>query len=421
MALGCRRPSADERARQIVDDTSWDVVVVGAGMAGLAAARVLHDAGRRTVVLEAARRIGGRVLTDRSLGFAVELGAGWIHGTVDNPVAELAAAAGVAWHASDFDDVRTFRAAGRVWSAAELDDADAAYVALLRRIEARAASGRSVAHVLDEIEPGWATDPLLVHRLSSDLTFDLGDLDRLSSTLFDTGERLDGPDALVLGGYERVLAPLAAGLDIRLSHPVERIESRGERVTAVVGSKRFDAARVVVAVPLGVLSAGAVASVGFSAVEKFCFVWDEPFWDDTEFLAYTPLRPDLYNLFVNLHSVDRSVPALMTFAYADEARAASRRSDAESVELAVRHLRDMYGTKVRRPRAMRRSRWVADPFVRGAYSFPSVDTRPGDFDLLAQSVGRVHFAGEHTHAEHFSTVHGAYLSGRRAAFEVLGA
>jgi monoamine oxidase len=167
--------------------------------------------------------------------------------------------------------------------------------------------------------------------------------------------------------------------------------------------------------------ATAVASVGFGVVDKYLLVWDEPFWDDAQVVAYTPDTPDLFNYFVNLDALRPGTPALVTFAYAAAARALEQVADAEVVALALGHLRDVYGPDVPPPVALRRTRWAQDPNALGSYSFTSTDTEMAHFDRLAEPVGRVHFAGEHTSREYFSTAHGAYLSGLRAAEEVLGA
>ncbi len=156
-------------------------------------------------------------------------------------------------------------------------------------------------------------------------------------------------------------------------------------------------------------------------MNKFLLLWDEQFWDDADFLAYSAERRDLFNWFVNVDRVAPGTAALMTFAFADEALRTETLTDEEVVALVMVHLRDMYGAQVPSPRAMRRSRWCTDEWTRGAYSFTSTTTDMSHFDALAAPAGRVHFAGEHTDRANFSTVHGAYLSGRRAAREILGA
>lgn len=429
--------SDDAPSPSAVDDTveRVDVVVVGAGVAGLAAARTLADAGRSVVVLEAAARIGGRTRTDRSLGVPFDLGASWIHGTDANPIAALAAAAGAPAVELDFSDVTAFDEGGEAWTIEEFEEAEAEFEEIVGAVIDEGDDADSFEDVLRALEPGWLDDRLRGFFTSTYLVFDTGDLDRLSAGLAGEGEVFGGPEVVMTDGYDRLAEHLAAGLDVRAGRPVIGVRADGGRVAVVTDESTVAADRVVVAVPLGVMKAAAIgfdpplpdahveaiAGIGFNAVDKFLLVWDTTFWADTDFLVYTPSRRDVFNWFLNVNSLRTGANALMTFAYADEARALEAMSDDDVVDLAMTHLRDMYGPDVPAPTAMRRSAWVADPFTRGSYSFTSVDTRMEHFEVLATPVGRIHFAGEHTDPEYFSTVHGAYLSGLRAAAEILDA
>lgn len=436
-AAGACAPAEDDGARPggpPADGRDADVIVVGAGIAGLAAARTLHDAGRSVIVLEATASVGGRTRTDRTLDVPFDLGASWIHGTDGNPVTALAAAAGAPTVELDFDDVSVFAEGGARRTTDDFAQAEAAYAAAYEAVLDEGTDGRSFAAVLADVAPDWYADPLRGFFTSAYLTFDTGEIDRLSSTLFDEGEEYGGPEVVMADGYDRLAAHLATDLDVRPGQVVGAVEAGGDGVVVVAGERRLTAAAVVVAVPLGVLKAeaiaftpplpashrDAIAGIGFSAVEKFLLVWDETFWDDTDFLVYAAARRDVGNWFLNVDSLRPGAHALMTFAYADEARASAGWSDEEVVDLALVHLRAMYGPDVPPPRALRRSGWTTDPFTRGAYSFPAVGTRMAHFDDVAEPIGPVHFAGEHTDRDHFGTVHGAYLSGRRAATEILG-
>jgi monoamine oxidase len=385
-------------------------------------------------VVEAADDIGGRTRTDRSLGFAFDLGASWIHGTDGNPITDLADAAGAPTTELDFDDVTVFDEDGRERTAEEFEAAEAAFESLLETVLEEGDDDRSFADVVADEEPDWFDDRLQAFFTSTYLAFDTGDLDRLSSTLRDEGDEFDGPEVMMTDGYDRVAAHLATGLDIRTSQVVTAVEATDDRVIVSVGDTTITAAHAVIAVPLGVLQARAITfdpplpdqhlaaidGIGFNAVEKFLFVWEDTFWDDSDFLVYTPTRRDVCNWFVNVNALVDGSHALMTFAYADEARAAATATDATMTALAMTHLRAMYGADVPEPIAMRRSRWVGDPFTRGGYSYTAITTSMEHFDTVATPVGRLHFAGEHTHRDCFSTTHGAHLSGRRAAAEIIG-
>jgi polyamine oxidase len=90
-----------------------DVIIIGAGMAGLSAARKLVDAGKTVTIIEARDRIGGRIHTDQTLGFAAELGAGWIHGISGNPLMDLANASGTKGAVFDYNDVAILAGSGK--------------------------------------------------------------------------------------------------------------------------------------------------------------------------------------------------------------------------------------------------------------------------------------------------------------------
>lgn len=410
-----------------------DVIVVGAGIAGLAAARELVDAGKRVVVVEASSNVGGRLRTNRDLGVAFDLGASWIHGTQGNPVTQLAKAAHAPTIELDFEDTAAYDVGGRRWSTQAFAAEQATFERLLERVAERGERTTSFDTTLTEIDPTWATNRLRSFFMSNYLTFDTGDLDRLSSTLQQEGEEFAGPEVVMSDGYDRIASHLARGLDIVVNAPVRSIRSTGGGVQVQAGETALHATRVIVAVPLGVLKTGsmsfepalpaskltAIASVGFNCVDKFLFAWDATFWDDADFLAYTPTHRDLFGYFVNVNSLVPESNALMSFAYADQARAGEAKTDEQMTAQVMAHLRDVYGADIPEPRAMRRSSWGNDPFTCGSYSFTSVDTRMEHFDALAAPVGALHFAGEHTNRDYFSTVHGAYLSGRRAAKEIL--
>jgi monoamine oxidase len=113
-------------------------------------------------------------------------------------------------------------------------------------------------------------------------------------------------------------------------------------------------------------------------------------------------------------------PVLLGFNAADFGREIEAWSDDEIVADAMRTLRVIFGRRIPDPDGSRITRWASDPFAGGSYSFNALGSTPDMRDELARSIaGRLHLAGEATHREHFGTVHGAYLSGLRAAQDVL--
>lgn len=410
------------------------VVVVGAGIAGLAAAQRLRATGTDVVVLEAQDRVGGRLRTDRSLGIAFDEGASWIHGITGNPITPLAEEAGMSTFHTVDEDRSCYDVGGVLRPESTFAEAEDAYYAMHSTLMESGAPGQSFESVFNAEYPAEVSDRLWRFFLSTYLTFDCGDLDQLSSLLYDEGEEYGGPEVIATNGYDTLANHLAAGLEVRLGQRVTRIERTAEGVRVTHNGMVTEAERAIVTVPLGVLKKNVIAfvpalppekqtaiqGIGMSCVNKFLLVWDTAFWEDVQYISYTPEVRDRFNYFVNLKKLHPTVNALMTFACADEARATESMTDAEVIAAIMAHLRDIYGSDIPEPTALRRTRWGSNENSYGSYSFTSVDTTMEQFEAVAEPVDdRLFFAGEHTEVDHFSTAHGAYLSGLREAKRIL--
>ncbi len=204
------------------------VIVVGAGMAGLSAARALADRGLPVTVVEARDRIGGRVHTStRWPDLPMDLGASWIHGTTGNPLTDLARAAGARTVETSYDRTLSLGPDGT-----EIALDYAAAEALLTQALRAAYDAEADLPVLDAVtaSPAWAqATPAerreLLHMLNATLEQEYaGPLSRLSAWYGQEDEGFAGPDVLFPDGFGQVAAHLARGLTIRLSQPVARIE-----------------------------------------------------------------------------------------------------------------------------------------------------------------------------------------------------
>lgn len=414
------------------------VVVLGAGISGLAAARTLQDAGAKVVVLEARDRPGGRIFTDRSLGIPIDLGASWIHGPGgSNPITGLARAAGAETFLTPDSSVIVFDQKGKEGTPELLEAAEARYGRLVERMVelGEGEPGLTAAQAVDRLAPGALEDPWLRYCLSAYLEFDVGGpLEEMSAHLSDNDERFPGADVLLPKGYDAVIKSLASGLDIRYGVQAKAVDVEGSIATAATSGGGFTGDAIVCTLPLGVLQSGqvkfspglgakrakALAACRMGTVNKLALLWNEAFWDEsTQYFGFLGGERGQFPYWLNTLPFTKQ-PALMTFALGNYGRKFDGMTDHEAVADALKVPRVMFGDSVPEPKGFVRTRWGADPFAGGSYSFPGPGAEPDLVRSLAEPIGEsVYFAGEHTSIRYRGTVHGAYLSGVAAARRLL--
>jgi monoamine oxidase len=437
--LGGRWSSALAQARHGGGET---VVVVGAGMAGLAAATNLAKAGYRVIVLEARDRIGGRMRTDRSLGCAVDLGASWIHGVKGNPLVELARDAGARLSPTPYDAMLAFDRDGSKFDRSVLIRTHFRLENLLNQASKearRARADESLQKFLDrhaEAAKRSESERRAFEFLSA-LTeiSDGARLDEASARDADEYQENPGGDSLVVSGYDTLARHLGRGLDIRTGVAVRKVNYERPRIRIETTAGTLDADRVVVTVPLGVLQEGklefvpklpearqaAISRLGMGLINKIALRFPKAFWPvEPPIISYAGAKRGQYPLFVNLkHYADQ--PVLVCLVPPSFENALENLTEADARAGVLESLRRIFGNQIPEPQAVLQTRWRADPWSRGAYSFARLGATGEDRERLAAPIAdRVFFAGEATHRTMYSTVHGAWLSGCRAAREISG-
>ncbi|NER39694.1 MAG: FAD-dependent oxidoreductase, partial [Oscillatoria sp. SIO1A7] len=220
------------------------ILVIGAGVSGLAAARELVRSGFEVTVLEGRDRIGGRINTDRSLGLPIDLGASWIHGIRGNPIGKLARELEVPILPTDYDNIEIYGKDGSLVSETEIERLYAIYektgyklFSLAEELEADISIAEAVRRIgipknLTEREIN-----ILQQFLDSEIVIPSGaDLDSLSLWYADDSEVFGGDDYLFPNGYDQIIQGLARGIDVKLEHKVIEIEY-GDRNSSRVRSK----------------------------------------------------------------------------------------------------------------------------------------------------------------------------------------
>jgi monoamine oxidase len=410
-------------------------------MAGLGAARLLHDAGIRVTVIEARNRIGGRTHTSYLWpDLPVDMGASWIHGTKGNPVTALALAEGLKLTATDYRRSVTYDETGRevafikpakqalalVEKAREkIDDADAD-MSLQAAIERSKPWQRLAPH--DRRVARLAINTRIEHEYS-------GDWSQLSAWYFDQGKDFPGAEAVVTPGFGPILAALARGIDLRLDEAVTALAPTAGGVTVTTTRSTYSVDHAVVTLPLGVLQSGcirfaepldhkrqhAIDRLGMGLLNKCVLRFDRAFWPaNKDWIDFLGPTETLWADWTN-YLPATGQPLIVGFNAARMADEVEGWSDRDTIASAVAALRAMFGSAVPDPTGAQISRWRQDPFALGAYSFKAAGSSRKDRKALfgADWDARLFFAGEATSADQPSTVHGAFITGRLAASAVL--
>ena len=366
-ALTSGRDAADAVAA--VAEPGATVLVIGAGMAGLGAARQLQDAGFDVRLVEGRDRLGGRTFTDDSLGLPLDLGASWIHGTDGNPLTALADELGVERAApTDWDDEVEFAPDG-----APLDDGTAAAAeAAVEEVLAYAAEQSEereedaplrdvVEEVLADLDLEPDVELVTRHYLNTTIEHEYaGALEELSTWWWDEGEGYPGDDVLLVPGYVALVDGLADGVAVDTGVVVDTVAVGDEGVVVRdADGGEHPADHVVVTLPLGVLQSGDVAfdpplpddkqtaieRLGMGLLDKVYLRFPEVFWDaDADAIGWTsPDGDGRWGEWLNVAKATGE-PVLLGFNAVSYAEQVEAMDDEEVVAEAMAVLRTIYGT-----------------------------------------------------------------------------
>lgn len=433
--------------------TEGSVIIVGAGLAGLAAAKQLLSFGFKVVVLEGRNRPGGRVYTQK-MGqkgkyAVVDLGGSVITGIHANPLGVLARQLSIPLHKVR-DNCPLYKPNGEPVSKEIDSNIELIFnklldkVTELRQMMGGFANDISLGSVLETLKQFYAVAKSTEERQLLDWHFanleyaNAGCLSSLSAAYWDQDDpyEMGGDHCFLAGGNWRLIKALCEGVPIYYGKAVHTIRYRNEGVQVVAGDQVFQADMVLCTVPLGVLKKKsirfdpelperkltAIERLGFGLLNKVAMIFPYVFWgedlDTFGCLNKHRHRRGEFFLFYSYHTVSGG-PVLVALVAGDAAQSFESMDPPILLHQVLEILRGIYGPKgidIPSPIQTICTKWGNDPFSFGSYSHVRVQSSGSDYDILAESVGsRLFFAGEATNRQHPASMHGAFLSGLREA------
>lgn len=423
------------------------IYIIGAGMAGIACAKQLKQAGKNVIVLEARDRMGGRILSKTFDTITFDLGASWIHGISGNPIYEICQKEKIHTEILNYDQSQYFYKNGKKFSTTEVLEFEE-YCQQVTQLIGK--------HSNLSLSAGLAQAIKTLDYTHS--TFDSNDLQELLISFFERiandpfatdSERLisnyshyegyyDGEEVVFPKGYHQVIDVLAKDLPIQYNTTINNINYQQNTVQLTdKNGILYHAEQVVIAVPLGVLQhkkidfypplphpyIDAIETIGFGSFNKVFFQLEQPL----KFLknqsqhmiisTYYWINDQVFNI-LDLSKIYHKPTYLMLFGgpLSEWIDGATDQDIWAMITNSLNHLESMPAI----PQSLIVTRWGSDPWSHGSFSFPTLNHNDCLHDQLNLPIHhKLFLAGEHCHREYAGTVHGAYLSGIQTAHILL--
>ena len=426
-----------------------DYVVVGAGFAGLAAARGLSDRGHKVVVLEARDRIGGRAHTVTvQKNVMVDAGCMFVDGwDIKNPTQNLALAAGAESIISadilqliDSENLVCFHErTNQTFSCSELKDFSkyAVNQKILRKSKSVVGPNGNMndafeLYVNSNNVSAFDEDiaRFMYRKIYTESCYS-GTPVATSYQFFWSDYAFKGDSRMLPNGYTQLALKLAEKVDVRLNNPVQAVNYASNQVHVTTNSGTIIAKKAIITVPLGVLKAKAIkftpnlpldkrtaiAKIGFGTLEKVILTFNEKFWSNEGFaFVQNGASPGDFSFIDDISNVYGGNTLVAWHGGSSSIRTLKTMTDEEIVYSLLNQITAMLRKPCPQPTGSYVTRWQEEMYTGGSYSFIKVGSTPRDMNIIERPVAnKLFFAGEHTNMKYFGTTHGALLSGEAAA------
>lgn len=419
------------------------VIIIGAGIAGAAAAGKLKEAGFEVFVWEARNRVGGRIHTNTSLGINAELGANWVSyaDTDGKRIFNLTKKFGIETHKTDFSSFKFFDPNGEKIGRLRTALFYGRFEKILSKSQTYTRGLTNDISVREAIEKYLDRSELSPRELSILALIEDSYSNNFAAKLEDVSanhylseeDRSQKAEYLVTGGFDTIVKRLLDEIKVELNEVVREISVKSNRVEVITQNKIYEGDFVIVTVPIGVLQNGAIkfspslpdfkiksfSSRKMGLFNKTFMQFSKKFWDsDSHFQIFQTVAMREFGICVNLHRFSKQ-PILVAMSTTNSALWVEQQTEQTIKQKWQEILRKAYPKKEIEFKNILRTNWQADIFSQGSYSHVSVGSTQKDVDALIESVGRISFAGEATSPREHGFVHGAFASGIREAERII--
>lgn len=427
-------------------NSSLPIFIIGAGIAGVACAKKLQENGRKVIILEAKSSIGGRINSRKIDSNFFDLGASWIHGIDDNPIWSITQENNIETSIFNCDNLHYFHENGVLFSEKEVQE----FELYLNKIEKLLHQTKKIS-ALDAVKEIIFSLSYIGNTFSEDYLKKLllssferiandpfaTNLDLLSSRYQDYEGYFQGDQVIFPKGYYQIIECISKNINIKLNIDVKTIIYNDDYVKIIdSNSNVYIGSHVVITVPLGVLKRNniefhpplsneyihSIQSIGFGSFNKVFFELDQPLPFSLKNLGKDPSvfywnNTGCFNI-LDLSKFYQKPTYLMLFG-GDKSNFVDDSTDRQVSDFIFNSLQKQFNGISSKPKNIIITRWGADPYSHGSFSFPSINHNDDLIKILHKPIRKIiFFAGEHCSLKYAGTVHGAYLSGCETAEKI---
>jgi monoamine oxidase len=417
-------------------DNTYDIIIVGAGAAGLMAAWELALAGKTVLILEARKRCGGRIHTilDNNFPLPIELGAEFVHGRL--PITKmLVKKAGLQWH--EVEGSYWQHQHGKLYQSEERIPGSDKVVEALKKVK----TDKPISQFLKTF---FSDDDEIKEGLRNYIEgYYAGDIDRVSTlALKEELEERDDVEYRIEGGYKTIIDYLEKqlidlGISIQLETPVTAINWQENHVSVIAANKTFQASKTIITVPLGVLKSrpiefspalpqfqDALSQLGYGPAIKIQLLFETAFWQERKDLK------DLSMLFSQeiiptwWTQYPKEIPMLVGWVAGGQAKNLVFMKNEVLLEKALQSLATIFDVPIANCKQQLKSwyvnNWDKDAYACGAYSYDTVNDHEIKEAIKSGFENKLFFAGEGWFdGLALGTVEAALTSGKETAKHII--